>query len=151
MHTHTHACAHICYCCSVTKLCPTLCDPTDYSTPRCFPVLHYLSECSNSCPLSWSILKEINPEDSLEELMLKLEYFGHLMRRADPLEKTLMLGKIEGRRRRGQQRMRMASPVQGLIWGNWETVKDRETWRAVVHRIAKSWTWHSDWTTIPDH
>ena len=88
-----------------------------------------------------SVLKEINPEYSLEGLMLKLElqYFGYLMRRADSFEKTLMLGKIEGGRRRGQQRMRWLD-VSKL----WELVMDREAWRAAVHGAAKSQTQLSD-------
>ena len=96
-----------------------------------------------------SILKEINCKYSLEGLMLKLQYFGHLMRRADSLEKALMLGKIEGRRRRGWQR-----DDEMVRWHHWlnghkfeQTPADGEAWHAAVHGVAKSQTWLSNWAT----
>ena len=101
-----------------------------------------------------SILKEISPECSLEGLMLKLklQYFGHLMWRANSFEKTLMLGKIEGRRRRGQQRMRWLDGITDSMYMSvselWELVMDREAWRAAIHRVAKSRTQLINWTEL---
>ena len=122
----------------------------------CFWIL--LLEKTLESPLDGSnqpILEEVNPEYSLEVLLLKLklQYFGHLIWRADLLENTLMQRKIEGRRRRGWQRMRWLDKITDSVHSMslsklQEVVKDREAWHAAVHGITKSWTWLSDWTII---
>ena len=91
-----------------------------------------------------SILKEINPEYSSEQLMLKLQYFGHLMQRVESLQKTLMLGKIQGKRRRGSQRMRWLDGIIDSVHMSlsklWKIMKDRKAWCAVIHGVTMSWT-----------
>ena len=97
-----------------------------------------------------SILREINPEYSLEGLMLKLQYFGHPMRTDNSLKKSLMLGKIESRRRRGCQRMRWLDSITDAMNMNlsklWEMVRDKESWQAAVHGVTNIWVWLAPWT-----
>ena len=101
--------------------------------------------------INQSILKEISPEYSLERLMLKVQYFGHLLQRADSLENTLTLGKIESRKRKGRQRMRFPDGITDeyhrwtWVWANLELMMDSEVWHAAVHGVTKSWTQLSNW------
>ena len=118
----------------------------------CFQTVLLKKNSQESCgQLEDQINLEINPEYSLEGLMLKLQYFGHLMQRAHSLEKTLMLGKTEGRRRRRQQRMRWLDGITDSMDMSssklQKTVNDRKVWHAAVHGVTKSWTQLSDWTT----
>ena len=129
----------------VLKLSKLLCSlhVHDFNPYHFQDLLNYLSSS-----------KEINLEYSLERLMLKLklQYFGHLMKKTDSLEKTLMLGKIEGQRRRGQQRIRLLDGItdstQRCLSKLQELLMDREAWLPAVHGVPKSWTWLSNWTEL---
>ena len=125
----------------------TIC--SDFGTPQ-----NKVWHCFHCFPIYFPWSDGTRPGCSLEAMMLKLtlQYFGHLMRRVDSLEKTLMLGGIRGRRKRGQQRMRWLDGITDSMDVSLselqEMVMDRKAWRAVIHRVVKSWTWLSDWTEL---
>ena len=138
-----------------------VCESWTVKKAKCRRIVAFELWCWRHMRVPWtarrsnqSILKEISPGYSLEGLILKLkfQYFGHLMWRTDSFEKTLMLGKIEGRMKRGWQRMRWLDGITDSmdmgLGGLRELVMDREAWRAVVHGVRKRWTWLSDWTEL---
>ena len=144
---YSHTGMYLCVWKHIQWLCPSLHRSTNFLLSHTNTQLYPIGAKRSS----QSILKEINPEYSLEGKMLKLQYFGHLMQRANSLEKTLMLGKIEGKRRREQQRMRWLYSITDSIDMSlnklWDIVRDRETWCATMYGVAKSRTRLSNWTT----